>query len=78
MARWCVFGHFGSALIGLIIAISMLGWFGVQNSVLANSLDYVLSGWLGFKWSAIFLDKKLVTQELEFVLKVYYNDEKVL
>ncbi|KJV78054.1 permease for cytosine/purine, uracil, thiamine, allantoin family protein [Rickettsia hoogstraalii str. RCCE3] len=53
LARWCGFGHFGSAFIGFVIAISMLGWFGVQNSVLANSLDYILNGWLGFKWSAI-------------------------
>lgn len=52
LARWCGFGRFGSALIGIVIAISLLGWFGVQNSVFAKGLDYAFDGRLGFGLSA--------------------------
>ncbi|WP_339057076.1 cytosine permease [Candidatus Regiella endosymbiont of Tuberolachnus salignus] len=52
LSRWCGFGRCGSALIGIMIAISLLGWFGIQNAILANSLDYALNKRLGFGWSA--------------------------
>jgi cytosine permease len=52
LARWCGFGRIGSVLVGLLIAISLLGWFGVQNSVFANSLDYALGHRLGFHLAA--------------------------
>lgn len=52
LARWCGFGRSGSVLVGLLIAISLLGWFGVQNSVFANSLDYALGQRLGFHLAA--------------------------
>src|SRR5205814_1882458 len=38
LARWVGFGRYGSALIGLAIAISLTGWFGVQNGLFAASL----------------------------------------
>lgn len=38
LTRWTGFGRFGSSLIGLIIAISCIGWFGIQNSVFAEGL----------------------------------------
>ena len=38
LTRWTGFGRFGSALIGLVIALSLTGWFGVQNSVFAEGL----------------------------------------
>jgi len=38
LARWAGFGKFGSALIGLAMAISMMGWFGVQNGFFANGM----------------------------------------
>lgn len=38
LTRWGGFGKGGSALIGLVIAISLTGWFGFQNSVFADGL----------------------------------------
>ncbi|UVO10145.1 cytosine permease [Pectobacterium polonicum] len=52
LARWCGFGRLGSVLIGLIIAISLVGWFGVQNAVFAQSLNFALGDRVGFGWSA--------------------------
>lgn len=52
MARWCGFGRYGSVLVGLLIAVSLLGWFGVQNSVFASSLDFALNHKLGFHAAA--------------------------
>ncbi|WP_339056468.1 cytosine permease [Candidatus Regiella endosymbiont of Tuberolachnus salignus] len=52
LARWCGFGRLGSVIIGAGIMISLLGWFGILNAVLANSVDHALGGWLGFAWAA--------------------------
>ncbi|RLM19639.1 allantoin permease [Brenneria alni] len=52
LARWCGFGRIGSVLIGVVIAVSLLGWFGVQNAVFAKALNYALDDKLGFGWSA--------------------------
>ncbi|ACT08098.1 permease for cytosine/purines uracil thiamine allantoin [Dickeya chrysanthemi Ech1591] len=52
LARWCGFGRLGAVFIGAIIAISLLGWFGVQNAVFAKSLNFALGDRLGFGWSA--------------------------
>lgn len=52
LSRWCGFGRAGSALVGLLIAVSLMGWFGVQNAVFARSLDYFTGGIMGFKAAA--------------------------
>lgn len=52
LARWCGFGRAGSALIGVVIAVSLLGWFGVQNAVFGKALNYAFNDQLGFAWSA--------------------------
>lgn len=52
LARWCGFGRVGSVMIGLVIAISLLGWFGVQNAVFAKALNFAMGDKLGFGWSA--------------------------
>lgn len=52
LARWCGFGRIGAVFIGAIIAVSLLGWFGVQNAVFAKSLNFALGDRLGFGWSA--------------------------
>ncbi|WP_028922112.1 purine-cytosine permease family protein [Pseudonocardia acaciae] len=44
LARWCGFGRKGSALVGLIIAVSLIGWFGVQNAVFAAGLAAIVAG----------------------------------
>ncbi|WP_421555691.1 cytosine permease [Pseudomonas kitaguniensis] len=48
LARWCGFGRVGSILVGVVIALSLLGWFGVQNAMFAKSLNYASGGVLGF------------------------------
>lgn len=52
LSRWCGFGRIGSAMTGFVIAISSLGWFGVQNGVCAKALEYALNGKLDFGWCA--------------------------
>ncbi|MEH2919582.1 cytosine permease [Samsonia erythrinae] len=52
LARWCGFGRIGSVLIGLVIAVSLIGWFGVQNAVFAKALNFAMADKLGFGASA--------------------------
>ncbi|WP_099118645.1 cytosine permease [Xenorhabdus ishibashii] len=52
LARWCGFGRIGSVLIGFIVAISLLGWFGIQNAIFAHSLNFASGDKLGFGWAA--------------------------
>ena len=52
LARWCGFGRSGSIFVGLLVAISLIGWFGVQNSVFANSLNYAFGNRIGFHLAA--------------------------
>ncbi|AXW87055.1 allantoin permease [Lonsdalea britannica] len=52
LARWCGFGRLGAVLMGVVIAISLLGWFGVQNAVFARALNFALNDKLGFVGSA--------------------------
>lgn len=54
LSRWCGFGRIGSLFVSLVIAISLLGWFGVQNAVFAKGLNYALNDRFGFGWSATF------------------------
>ncbi|RLP75308.1 cytosine permease [Mycetocola tolaasinivorans] len=55
LARWTGFGDVGAALVGLAIGISLIGWFGIQSAISADSLNALLPGvmapWL---WSLIF------------------------
>lgn len=54
LARWTGFGRAGSAVIGLAISISAVGWFGIQNAVSAQGLSNlvgVLPVWL---WALVF------------------------
>jgi len=44
LARWTGFGRYGSALVGVAMAISLTGWFGVQNEVFANGLASIFGG----------------------------------
>jgi cytosine permease len=52
LARWSGFGRYGSGIIGAVIAVGSIGWFGVQNSVFATGLNEALGGALGFPLSA--------------------------
>lgn len=39
-------------LIGVVVAVSLLGWFGIQNAIFAKSLDFALGNKLGFGTAA--------------------------
>ncbi|WP_449282559.1 purine-cytosine permease family protein [Leucobacter sp.] len=55
LARWTGFGEVGASLVGLAIGISLVGWFGIQSAISAQSLDSLMPGvmpiWL---WSLLF------------------------
>ena len=55
LARWTGFGEVGAALVGLAIGISLIGWFGIQSAISAQSLDSLMPGvfpvWV---WSLLF------------------------
>lgn len=42
LTRWTGFGRYGSSMLGLVITISLMGWFGVQNAVFAQGLEALL------------------------------------
>ncbi|MFF3290118.1 purine-cytosine permease family protein [Streptomyces sp. NPDC003023] len=53
LARWSGFGRKGSAAVGLLIALSLAGWFGVQNGVFAEGM-HDLAGWApGWAWAVV-------------------------
>ena len=54
LARWTGFGRYGSSLIGLVIALSLIGWFGVQSGVSAEGLHLFLPGLPVWAWSLLF------------------------
>ncbi|MCO1578346.1 cytosine permease [Crossiella sp. SN42] len=53
LTRWSGFGHRGSALVGLLMTISLAGWFGVQNGAFAQGLSNLLGGPPLWAWSLI-------------------------
>lgn len=53
LARWTGFGRYGSTIIGIIITLSLFGWFGVQTAVFAAGLHSIMS-WLPlWAWALI-------------------------
>ncbi len=53
LTRWCGLGKMGSALFGGVVAISMVGWFGVQNAVFGEGM-YDITGLFNYPiWAAI-------------------------
>ena len=42
ISRWAGFGVKGSAIFGAVVAISMIGWFGVQNSVFGQGMADII------------------------------------
>lgn len=53
LTRWTGFGQLGSSLIGLIIAISCIGWFGIQNSIFAEGLMSLFGSKISFSLMSI-------------------------
>ncbi|MCO1655120.1 purine-cytosine permease family protein [Pseudonocardia humida] len=54
LARWTGFGHGGSAVVGLAIGISLIGWFGIQSGVSAQGLTSLIGGLPTWLWSLLF------------------------
>ncbi|AXK33859.1 cytosine permease [Streptomyces armeniacus] len=53
LARWSGFGRKGSALVGLLIALSLAGWFGVQNGVFAQGMHDLAGGCPQWVWALL-------------------------
>jgi len=54
LARWCGFGQAGSAVIGLAIGISLVGWFGIQSAVSAEGLYQLMPIMPVWVWALLF------------------------
>ncbi|MBT8163294.1 MULTISPECIES: cytosine permease [Arthrobacter] len=48
LTRFAGFGRNGSTLVSLVIAVSLIGWFGVQNGIFGTSMTALVGGpsWL--------------------------------
>ncbi|GAA4529239.1 cytosine permease [Amycolatopsis samaneae] len=53
LARWAGFGRKGSALVGLLVALSLAGWFGVQNGVFAHGMHALGGGVPEWAWAVL-------------------------
>ncbi|RJQ87874.1 cytosine permease [Amycolatopsis panacis] len=53
LARWAGFGRKGSALVGLLVAVSLAGWFGVQNGVFAHGMHALGGGVPEWVWAVL-------------------------
>ncbi|MEU5695008.1 cytosine permease [Actinosynnema sp. NPDC020468] len=53
LARWAGFGGRGSAVVGLLVTVSLAGWFGVQNDVFAHGLHALLGGPPVWVWAVV-------------------------
>lgn len=53
LARWTGFGKYGASLIALLIALSLIGWFGVQSAVAANGLVELMPALPAWVWSLV-------------------------
>src|SRR5690606_18862046 len=55
LTRWTGFGEVGSSFVGLAIAMSLIGWFGIQSAISAESLDTLMPDVMPIQaWSIIF------------------------
>ncbi len=53
LARWTGLGQIGSGILALVIAFSLIGWFGVQNGIFAEGLHEVFPGVGVAVWSIL-------------------------
>ncbi|MBW3083906.1 hypothetical protein KEM60_00088 [Austwickia sp. TVS 96-490-7B] len=53
LARWSGFGTVGSALVGLVMATSLVGWFAVQNAVFAEGLHSLVPAIPMWIWAIV-------------------------
>ena len=53
LARWTGFGEIGAGIAGLVVGVSIIGWFGVQNAVFALGVQQLLGLLPVWAWSII-------------------------
>ncbi|MCE7011933.1 cytosine permease [Kibdelosporangium philippinense] len=53
LTRWTGFGRYGSTLIGLVITVSLFGWFGIQTAVFAEGLHSMVPAIPLWAWCLI-------------------------
>jgi cytosine permease len=53
LARWTGFGYYGSLFLSLVIVMSLVGWFGVQNEVFAQGLKSIVGGPPVWLWAIV-------------------------
>jgi cytosine permease len=53
LARWAGFGRYGSSIIGLVLAVCLTGWFGVQNAIFAEGVHSLVGGIPVWAWSIV-------------------------
>ncbi|MEG8184461.1 cytosine permease [Nocardia terpenica] len=54
LSRWTGFGRGGAAVVGLVIGLSVTGWFGLQSQLAGKSLAAILGGLPVWGWSMLF------------------------
>lgn len=54
LARWTGFGLGGSAVVGVAIGVSLMGWFGIQSAVSAQALVGLIGVLPQWAWSLVF------------------------
>ena len=54
LTRWTGFGQYGSSLVGLAIAASLIGWFGVQSAISARGLTELVGVLPTWAWALVF------------------------
>ena len=58
--RWSGFGKAGSAAISFVLALGILAWFGIQNTICAQAIQRATGGRLSFPLVSIFIGALLV------------------
>ncbi|THA63836.1 cytosine permease [Streptomyces sp. A0958] len=75
LTRWAGFGRNGSALVSFVIAVSLVGWFGVQNTIFGDSVSALVGG---PSWMWCVLAGIAITALVIFGFKYMANFAKVV
>ncbi|MFG2564310.1 cytosine permease [Streptomyces sp. NPDC048567] len=75
LTRWVGFGRNGSALVSFVIAVSLVGWFGVQNKIFGDSVSALVGG---PSWMWCVLAGIAITALVIFGFKYMANFAKVV
>lgn len=75
LTRWVGFGRNGSALVSFVIAVSLVGWFGVQNKIFGDSVSALIGG---PSWMWCVLAGIAITALVIFGFKYMANFAKVV